>query len=98
MDRLGQYTGLESGGGALAGVAITNFAQGKLGILNKVVDYLPMGHIAINTVGGIAIMNLIGEAPLDVKTVVVAGGVAVLYNVAVGMLSADLQNKLNGTN
>lgn len=91
-----EYAQLNSAGGALLGVALANYAQGKLGIVGWVVNALPVGHIAVNAAAGIAVMNLIGEAPLDARTVVIGGGVAVAYNVVVGMLSADLQAKLNG--
>lgn len=92
---------LNSGGGALLGVALTNYAAGQLGFLKTVISVFPgssLGFIAVNAAGGVAVMNLIGGAPLDERTVAVAGVAAVAYRVAVGMLSTDMQNKLNGSN
>jgi hypothetical protein len=96
-----EYMTLDTGLGALGGVAVINYAQGQLGFLKKIAGMLPganLGFIAVNAAGGIAVMHFIGEAPLEGRTFVIGAGVAVVYHVAVGMLPTTMQNMLNGTN
>ena len=94
-----EYIGLESAGGALLGVVTVNYATGQLGSLKTLASYLPAsnaGFMLLNAAGGVGVMYYIGGAPLDARTAMIAGGVSVAYHVAVGMLSADMQNMLNG--
>jgi len=95
-----EHLQLATGGGALIGVAVTNYLAGSTGVIKKLLAMLPAGNaglILLNGAGGVAVMNLAGGAPLDARTVMYGAGAAVVYHVAVGMLSADMQATLNGT-
>lgn len=93
------YSGLDSAGGALVGVALTNYATGKLDFLKELVNKLPANTfwlIGINAAGGVATMHFVGKAPVNGQTIIMAGGVAFAYHALVGILDTSLQNTLNG--
>jgi len=94
-----KFLQLNSVGGAALGVALAHYAAGKLGFLETLIKWIPggpFGLMAADGAGGLAIMYAMGGAPLDANSVIVAGGTAVAMNMILGMLPADLQNKLSG--
>lgn len=100
MNQYEQYMRLDSYGGALLGVALTNYATGKTDVLKKIIAFLPggtLGLIALNGAGGLAVMNLMGGVELNAQSGIVAAVTALAYNIGKSMLSTDMQATLDGT-
>ncbi len=97
---MGKWMQMNSVGGALLGVSLTNYATGKLGILQKIVSYLPasnLAFIAVNAAGGVLTMSTFGGAQMDsIETITVAVVTAVAYNALLEVVPGDVHNKLSG--
>lgn len=94
-----KFAQLNSAGGAAAGVVLGHFLFGKLGAIEWLLTKLPGGDaipIAADAAAGVAVMNVVGEAPIDFNTIVMAGGVAVAMNMVINLLPQSTQDMLSG--
>lgn len=94
-----QFARLNSAGGAAIGVGLGHYAFGKLGFFAWLIEKLPGGNIvpiAVDAAAGVAVMNVVGEAPINVNTIVMAGGVAIAMNMLLTVLPQNLQDTLSG--